>query len=400
MIKKLCIVILLLFISNFALFAQDQHVKSTRESIHKSIGDNFIWLYPDTVAYPTEEKSYRWNYEQGLMLYAFWQLYLVTNEKEYFDYIKKNIDYYIEDNGNIKTYRLDQYNIDNVSPGRVLLFLYQKTNDAKYKLAADNLMKQLESHPRTKSGGLWHKKIYPYQMWLDGLYMAQPFNSMYASLFNKKEIFDDITKQFDLVNKNLKDNNTGLYFHGWDESREQKWANPETGVSPNFWGRSIGWFMMSLVDVLDYFPESHPLYKALLDMFVDLSASILEYRDNESLLWYQVVDAKTKQGNYIETSASSMFIYSMAKGYNKGYLNKKYSAAAQESYDKLLAKYVRTDCCGNMFLTNVCSVAGLGGNPYRDGSFEYYISEPIRENDFKGYGPFLLSAIELAKIKE
>jgi unsaturated rhamnogalacturonyl hydrolase len=333
-------------------------------------------------------------------LYAFIQAYKISGDNKYFDYIKKNIDYYVDEEGAIKTYKLEQFNIDNIAPGRVLLYLYEETKLEKYKKAADLLRKQIQLHPRTISGGFWHKKIYPYQMWLDGLYMAQPFYANYSLLNNDTLAFADIAKQFLLVNEHLKDNLSGLYYHGWDESREQKWADPVKGTSPNFWGRSLGWFMMAMVDVLDYFPESHKDRIKIIEMFVELSESIVKYRNEESLLWYQVVDKGNLKENYIETSASSMFIYALAKGFNKGYLYKNYYEIADESFNKMFNKYVTYDSNGNLFLNNVCSVGGLGGKPYRSGSFEYYISEPIRVNDFKGYGPFILAAIELAKLKE
>jgi len=224
----------------------------------EKIFHSFIQLHPDTVAYKTEAKSYKWNYEQGLILEAFYRMWKLSDNKGYYDYLKKNVDYYIDSDGNIKTYKLEDYNLDNIAPGRQLLNLYSETAEEKYKTAADLLIQQLQKQPRTNEDGFWHKQKYPYQMWLDGLYMAEPFYTEYAVMFNEQKYFDDIAHQFLLVQKYLKDEKTGLYFHGYDESKKQKWANPETGQSPSFWGRSIGWFMMALVDVLEYFPENHP----------------------------------------------------------------------------------------------------------------------------------------------
>lgn len=372
-----------------------QKEKESFINLSGKIADSFIALHPDTVAYKTEAKSYRWNYEQGLVLDAYYQMWKISGEQKYFDYLKKNIDYYIEDDGSIKTFKMSDFNIDNISPGRVLLHLFSETGEEQYKKAADTLLKQLELHPRTSEGGFWHKKIYPFQMWLDGLYMAQPFYSKYADMFNKPEIFDDVTKQFLLIKKHLLDEKTGLYFHGWDESKEQKWADQVTGRSPNFWGRSIGWFMMALVDVLDYLPVNHKDRNELIVMLQNLSESLLKFTDNETGLWYQVVDQGDREGNYIEASGSSMFIYAFAKGANKDYLDKKFYNIAEESFNSILEHLVTYDNDGYFYLNNIVLVGGLGGNPYRDGSFEYYISEPKRVNDFKGYGPFLLSAIEL-----
>ena len=299
------------------------------------LADNFIKLFPDTIAYKTEAKSYKWNYEQGLMCEAFYQMWKHSGEPKYFEYMKKNIDYYIEADGTIKTYKLYDFNIDNITPGKVLLRLYAELKEEKYKKAADTLRRQLSLHPRTNEGGFWHKKIYPYQMWLDGLYMAEPFYAMYAQMFNEPNSFDDIANQFIFIRKYLKDERTGLYFHGWDESKKQKWADTVTGRSPNFWGRSVGWFMMAIVDVLDSFPTDHPRRNDLLEILVDLSGSLIDFRDTETKLWYQVLDKGNLEGNYIEASASLMFIYSFAKGANKGYLSKDFFSIAQESYNSV-----------------------------------------------------------------
>jgi len=234
-------------------------------------------------------------------------------------------------------------------------------------------------------------------MWLDGLYMGEPFYAKYSLMFNEQKSFDDIVHQFELIKENMLDSKTGLYFHGWDESKAMKWADPVKGTSPNFWGRSIGWFMMAIVDVLDFLPEDHYGHKLLIGILNDLSESLLKYRDEKTGLWYQVIDKGELAGNYIETSGSLMFIYTFAKGYNEGYLDKKYFNIAKESFNSVLGNLVTIDKDGIINLYNTVSVSGLGGNPYRDGSFNYYISEPKRVNDFKGYGPFLLSAMEIEK---
>lgn len=365
----------------------------------ESLADNFLKLYPDSIHYSLSTKEFRWDYEQGLILEAFYQLWKKSGDQKYFDYIKRNIDYFVEPDGNIKTYNIEDYNIDNIAPGRQLLHLYEETCEDNYKVAADRLRRQLANQPRTSEGGFWHKKRYPYQMWLDGLYMGEPFFTEYAVLFDEKDAFDDIANQFLLIRKNNLDPATGLYYHGWDESRQQAWSDSISGTSPNFWGRAMGWFMMALVDVLDSFPEEHPQRKELIETFKNLSASLLEYRDSKTKLWYQVVDLGDQEGNYIETSSSLMYIYSFAKGTNKGYLSEEYLNVAKESFESLLANFLSVDQNGIISLNNTVSVGGLGGKPYRDGSFEYYISEPIRVNDFKGYGPLLLAAIEISKNK-
>lgn len=364
------------------------------------IAASFIELHPDTIVYADEEKSKRWNYEQGLMLEAMYQMWLHTGDKKYTEYLKKNLDHYIRDDGSINTYTLTEFNIDNVSPGKPTLRAYDLFKEKKYKWAADTLRRQLALHPRTSEGGFWHKKIYPNQMWLDGLYMAEPFYVLYAVMFNDSAAFDDIANQFLLIARHAYDKKTGLYFHGWDESREQRWANKESGTSPNLWGRSLGWYAVALVDVLDYFPTSHPKRKELLSLFRPFMDNILKQRDQRSKLWYQVVDKHDVKGNYLEASASAMFTYAFAKGVNKGYLDTKFKTAAVESFNGILKQFVTTNERGQIFLNDVVKVSGLGGKPYRDGSVEYYLSEPCRTNDFKGYGPFLLSAIEIEKLNK
>jgi len=372
-------------------------MRDAQEISSAQIADNFMRLFPDTIAYKNEAKSYKWNYEQGLICEAFYQIWKHTGDQKYFDYFKKNIDYYIGSDGKINTYKLSDFNIDNVAPGKALLRLFSELKEAKYKKAADTLRRQLTLHPRTNEGGFWHKKIYPYQMWLDGLYMAEPFYTMYAQMFDESNSFDDIANQFILIERHLRDESTGLYYHGWDETKQQKWANPTTGRSPNYWGRSIGWFMMALVDVLEIFPNDHPKRNYLLKLFSELSQSVINYQDKKTKLWYQVIDKAKLDGNYLESSSTLMFIYSFAKGVNMGLLEDHYFEIAKESFESLLENLVTVDLDGFIYLNNVCSVGGLGGNPYRDGSFEYYISEPRRINDFKGYGPFILAAIELEK---
>jgi unsaturated rhamnogalacturonyl hydrolase len=333
------------------------------------------------------------------MYEAFFQMWLQTKDASYLEYIKKNLDYYVEPDGSIRTYKPDEYNIDNVAPGRMLLRAAEIWGDVRYRKAADLLRGQLRGHPRTASGGFWHKKIYPNQMWLDGLYMGEPFYAYYAQITGNDSIWADVIRQFRLIAEHNKDPKTGLYYHGWDESREQKWANPVTGQSPNFWGRALGWYVMAIVDVLDYLPADHPDRGWMIGMFQELAESLVKYRDPETRLWYQVVDQGGRAGNYLEASASSMFVYAFAKGKNRGYLPERYGAIAQESFDGILKRLVTVDNAGHIELNHVCMVSGLGGNPYRDGSYEYYVGEPQRTNDFKGYGPFLLGAIELERGK-
>ncbi len=363
----------------------------------KRIAESFLLRHPGAVTYDTGSPNQRWNYEQGLMLVALRSMWKASGDQRYFDFIKGNIDQYVEESGSIKTYKYDDFNIDNIAVGRALLTLHEKTGGEKYKRAADTLRKQLKNQPRTNEGGFWHKLIYPYQMWLDGLFMGEPFYAWYAARYREPEAFKDIINQFVFIARHTYDPKTGLFYHAWDESKQQRWANPKTGVSPHFWGRAIGWYAMAIVDVLDYLPKDHPRRKELLPILRKLCAGLLKHQDKKTHLWYQVLDQGQREGNYLEASGSCMFAYAFAKGANKGYLDKSYLAKAKETFRGVTAHLVTVDARGFVDLHHTCQGAGLGGNPYRDGSYEYYITERQRTNDMKGYGPFLLAALELEK---
>jgi unsaturated rhamnogalacturonyl hydrolase len=305
-------------------------------------------------------------------------------------------DTLINNKGEIHLYRVETYNIDYINSGKVLFDVYRETGNEKYKLAMDRLVNQMKNHPRTHEGVFWHKLIYPHQIWLDGLYMGSPFLAQYAVTFNKPEMIDDVMKQFIITAKHTYDEASGLYYHAWDESRNQLWANNETGQSPNFWGRSIGWWFMALIDVLDFIPANHPQRPELINMIQGLADTLPRYQD-ETGLWYQILDQGDREGNYLEASVSSMFMYSIAKAVNKGYIDTKYRAIAEKTYVGLMNELIVVNEDNTLTLTQCNSVGGLGGNPYRDGSFEYYISEKIRDNDSKATGPFIMGCLELGK---
>lgn len=343
-----------------------------------------------------DKKQPKWDYVHGLVMTSFEQLYKKTDNKAYFDYLKGYYDATIQSDGSIPSYKLESYNIDMLPAGNALFYLYEKTNEPQYLQALKTLRSQLDTHPRTNEGGFWHKKIYPSQMWLDGLYMGSPFYAQYTLKFENGKNFDDIAKQFELVQKNMKDSRTGLLYHGWDESRKMDWANKETGNSPNFWSRSLGWYVMALVDVLDYLPENHPKHQELVTYLNQISEAIAKQQD-VSGLWYQVTDQGNREGNYLEASGSAMFSYAFAKGANKGYLPKEYEKIAEKAFDGMIKNLVKVTPEGHVIITQACAVAGLGGNPYRDGSYEYYINERKKDNDPKATGPFILAALELNK---
>jgi unsaturated rhamnogalacturonyl hydrolase len=340
-------------------------------------------------------KTEKWSYEQGVVLKGIESVWYNTADGKYFKYIQRSLDRFVSDDGSIKTYKLDDYNIDNILNGRVLLMLYKVTGQEKYRKAAALLREQLKTHPRNSEGGFWHKKIYPAQMWLDGLYMGEPFYAEYAATFHEDDDFDDIARQFMLIELHARDSKTGLLYHGWDESKQQRWANSQTGLSPNFWGRALGWYAMALVDTLDHFPKDHPKRNSLLANLKRLAVAIEKYQDRKSGLWYQVLDKAGSEGNYLEASASCMFVYALTKGVRQGYLPASYLEAAKKGYRGIVRQFIETDRSGQTNLKGTVSVAGLGGTPYRDGSYRYYLSEKVVTNDPKGIGAFLLASSEM-----
>jgi unsaturated rhamnogalacturonyl hydrolase len=318
-------------------------------------------------------------------------------DKKYADYMKSYIDYFVQKDGTINGHKLTDYNIDRIRPGLNMLDLYERTGDKKYKIAIETLVSQMETQPRTNAGGFWHKKIYPSQMWLDGLYMASPFLARYAHDFNQAKWFDEVTFQLKEVYKETLDEKTGLIYHAWDESREQRWCNSETGQSKHFWSRATGWYIMALVDVLDYLPENHTDRQELISILNNLSEALIKVQDEKTGLWYQVLDMGGKEGNYLEASGTAMFIYAFAKGAKKGYLDNKYMDIADKAFDSMVENMVKTGDDGLPVLTNTCGACGLGGNPYREADYNYYVTEKQIDNDQKGVAPFILAAIELNK---
>jgi unsaturated rhamnogalacturonyl hydrolase len=344
--------------------------------------------------------SDRWRYEYGVVLKALEQVWLETGRPKYYDYIKENVDRFVDPEGNIHTYRPDEYNLDQINAGKILFSLYLTTGDERYKKAAYLLRQQLKYHPRTNEGGFWHKQIYPHQMWLDGIYMAAPFYAEFAKAFDEPEAFGDVARQVSLVEGHTRDARTGLLYHGWDESRTQTWANSETGCSPNFWGRAMGWYAMGIVDVLDHLPQHHPQREKIVLILGSLMSALSRVQNQPSGLWYQVLDQADREGNYLEASASCMIVYATAKGVRKGYLNTEYLDLAGTGYQGILKHFVEVDDQGLVNLHQICGVAGLGGTPYRDGSFEYYASEPVVTNDYKGVGPFIMASVEMERLKQ
>jgi unsaturated rhamnogalacturonyl hydrolase len=347
-------------------------------------------------SFAVDGKQVKWSYDIGVVLKGFEGLWLNTGDVRYYQYLKTQMDYFVQEDGTIPLYDTGEYNIDHINNGKLLLTLYRVTLQDKYLKAANLLRKQLKSHPRTRQGSFWHKAIYPHQVWLDGLYMAQPFYAEYAMLAHEDAAFDDIANQFVWIEQHTRDESTGLLYHGWDESKGMKWADPNTGVSPLFWARAMGWYATALVDVLDYFPTNHSRRQDLLAILNRLVDALAKQQDVATGLWRDILayDGPGKEKNYLEASASAQFIYTIAKGVRLGHLDATRISIAQRGYQGMLDRFLKTEN-GRTNLHGTVKVSGLGGNPYRDGSFGYYMSEPVIVNDPKGIGAFLLASNEM-----
>ncbi|HUF09930.1 MAG TPA: glycoside hydrolase family 88 protein [Rhodothermales bacterium] len=341
--------------------------------------------------------SEKWHYEVGVMLKAFEKLWQRTGDVRYFEFIRSNMDSFVMADGSIRTYSMDEYNLDQINAGKLLFPLYDQTGEERYRQAIEVLRDQLRSHPRTSEGGFWHKKIYPYQLWLDGVYMAGPFLTQYGAAFGDPEALDEVVHEILLVARYTRDPATGLMYHGWDEKREQIWADSVSGLSPHFWGRAMGWYAMALVDVLDFLPETHESRNDLIANLRQLAAAVSNVQDPVTGVWYQILDMPANEGNYLEASASSMFVYSLAKAVRKGYIDRAYDKVARRGYRGILKEFVSVEE-DLVSLNRICSVAGLGGAQQRDGSFSYYMSEPISSNDPKGVGPFIMASLEIERM--
>ncbi|MDN4501092.1 glycoside hydrolase family 88 protein [Alteromonadaceae bacterium BrNp21-10] len=333
----------------------------------------------------------------GLNPMAYDELASATGNEQYRDVLKQVTATYIEDDGNIQSYKLSNYNIDSVAPGRAVLRLYQQTGEQKYKLAADLLRKQLAEQPRTSEGAFWHKKKYTGQLWLDGVYMGMPYLAEYSAMFEDGHSFDEVVREFELTRKYLRDAESGLYYHAWDELKKQDWADKQTGLSPEFWGRGMGWLAMALVDVLDYIPaENTAQRKVLLDMIAEVAVSLKNVQDESTGAWWQIMDKPNATANYFESSATAMFTYFYAKAINKGYLDSSYKDAALKAYQALISEFSLVHADGTVSMTNQCYVAGLGFG--RNGSYHYYMSEPVWQNDIKGNFAYIVASIEVSNL--
>ena len=339
----------------------------------------------------------KWNYTTGLELKAFLDVYDTCGDPEIFEYVNTWYDAIIDSAGVIPNYKRSNYTVDHICPGRTLFRLYELTGKEKYRRVMDTLYVQIQEQPRTPEGGFWHKKIYPQQMWLDGLYMAQPFYAEYTGRFVpdslKARNYEDIVHQFSLIYDHTFDPATGLLRHAWDSSHSMFWCNPETGQSDHAWGRAMGWYAMALVDVIPLMPEGEG-HDVLVNLLNRVFGALPLFADPASGMWYQVLDRPGAKGNYLEATASTMFAYALLKGTRLGLLENITREDARRTFEGVLKTFVRTDEEGLVNLDSCCEVAGLGGKQMRRGDYDYYINEPVVSNDPKGIGPLVWAALE------
>ena len=378
--------------------AHRRRARRNRDAARRGIRGNTmsyektVWAGEGTLA-REQEYNYHWCYERGIITKAWMDVYAATGDRRFYDAAKANVDQYVTADGEILTYEPDKYNLDMICMGRTALRLFKATGEAKYEKACRRLIEQIKGQPTTTEGGFWHKKLYPQQMWLDGIYMACPFLTEFAVTFGEMQWADLAAKQMTLIFDKTR-LESGLHAHAWDSARAQRWADPQTGLSPHVWGRAMGWFVMAHADVLAVLPESHPAYARLSLQMKSLLHAVMAARGTDKL-WHQVMDRPESAENYAESSCSAMFIYGLAKGKALGLCGAKEEAAARESMDALWAQNVVTAADGYPELTRICKVAGLGGEPYRDGSYGYYVHETVCSGDTKGTAPFLMACCAL-----
>ena len=336
-----------------------------------------------------------WNYIDGCMMIALLNMYKITGEQRYYDFAENFLDFYVFEDGTIRGFKEEEYNLDNICEGRVLFDVYAKSGKEKYRKAIDTLYGQILRQPRTHEGNFWHKAIYPNQVWLDGLYMAQVFYSRYTTDLEGGKNYADLRRQFRTVRQKMFDPETGLYRHGYDASKTAFWAG-EDGCSKNPWLRSLGWFSAALIDVTAEVKNDPEFIEEMTGIARELARNLLPYIDENSGMLWQVPNQVGREGNYPETSGSAMIAYFYLKGARLGILEKSYAAVGAKIFESICSRYL-TETDGKLNLGGICLVAGLGpeNNRRRDGSYEYYISEPIVENDAKGLAPFLMCYTEL-----
>jgi unsaturated rhamnogalacturonyl hydrolase len=328
-----------------------------------------------------------WHYHQGVFLCGMMRVWEKTKKDQYFQYAKQYVDNLIDEHGNFY-FRRDE--LDSIQAGLLLFPLYQETGEAKYKIAAEKLRHLYNTINKTSEGGFWHKDKYPYQMWLDGLYMGGPFALHYANECNESALVDMVVHQEALMRKHTKDEKTGLYYHGWDEKGETPWAKQATNTAPEFWGRALGWYGLAVIDMIDLLPEDHPKRLEWIGVIQDLVVSLTKFQDEKSGLWYQVVDKGSHEGNWLESSASSLFLYTIAKAVNNQYVDVEFAEVVKKGFQGLIDnKIEETD--QSVVIKDICIGTSIG-------VFDYYINRERSENDLHGAGAFILACMEIEKL--
>lgn len=343
-------------------------------------------------------KHNKWNYIDGCMITGILELYEITGEARFLDFADRFLSGFVEEDGSIRTYDLEEYSLDNVNPAKNLFTMYDLTGKEKYRKAIELVRSQLSTMPRTPEGNFWHKLIYPNQVWLDGIYMALPFYMEYEKRFDAKKDCQDICRQIANVEIRMRDPETGLYYHGYDASRKMYWADPDSGCSPNFWLRAEGWFILGLVDVLEIMKDLPMQAESvhLQHMLLDLAKALSKYQD-PSGLWYQLIALPELEGNYLETSGTALISAALLKAVRLGFLPESFRAVGEKAFYGIVDHRLTKNADGTPCVTGICLVAGLGGEQHRDGSVAYYLSEPVVQNDAKGVGPLLLAYTEMLR---
>jgi unsaturated rhamnogalacturonyl hydrolase len=375
------------------LFIYAATVAQTNVPYSQQLSATAVKLWPDSFSLPGKEAA-EWRYEQGVILKGIEAVWTNTGNGDWFRHIQESMDFYVKEDGTIKGYRPDEYNIEHINNGKNLLLLYRVTGNQKYKKAADRLRDQLRTHPRTGEGAFLHKNSHPSQMWPEDLYMGLPFYAEYAMLFHEDSAFNDITRQFILMDRHSRDPKTGLLYYGWDENREQQSAGRQTGVSPKLWGRAMGWYGMAMVDALDYFLASHPGRDSIIVLLKRYAAAIIKVQDPKSGLWHDILDKATNPKNYPEASASSMITYTLAKAVRNGYITPSYLQNAKKAYSGIIKTFIKNKD-GQTSLHGTVRAPGPGSKPYQEGRLEEYVSTPVIVNDPTGMGAFIQCAAEM-----
>ena len=384
--------IILALLVTVSAFAQEPYsVRMIRSEMQRN---------PDATYLDGRNGVRKWNYTTGLELKSFMDAVDRYDLPEVVAYVKEWADTMATEKGEVFGYKKSNYNVDHICPARIYFDLHDMygDQDKRYRRVTRMIREQIDSQPRTQSGEFWHKQIYPNQVWLDGFYMALPFYAEYTKRYAPKEqkdsLFADIVHQFVAGAENTYDPATGLFRHAWDESKSMFWCDPQTGLSAHAWGRATGWYAIALVEVLDYLPEDHPGYKTLIGQLNYFLEVLPKWADPKTGMWYQVLDCPDRKGNYQEATCSIMFTYAFLKGLRKGYIDDSHADYIKGLYQKFIDRFIKENPDGTISMTDCCAVGGLGGKQMRKGDFDYYLSEPIIDNDCKGVGPFIWASLE------